>query len=423
VYAPALESGIINWASVYDDVPVSFSEVTSSADATNKFTAWPKNANGVYRGLTNVNYAIEHSVNTVTVRVLEALGLDNSFSFLKDTLGFNGLIESKTLNDGTVITDIDYAALALGQFNYGLSLREVTAAYSIFPNRGIYNGYRSYYKITDSANNVILENKYNGNVALSEENAIIMTKMLQNVIQNGTAKGITLKKEINCAGKTGTTQNTCDRWFVGFTPYLIGGVWYGYEYPKTLDSASSSVCIEIWNEIMTKLHKKYILNGNAEKFNESDKIDIFEYCADSGRLATDACKKDPRGNRIESGYFVKGTEPSEKCDRHVLVEYDKLWGGVADHECPFTDTEHVGFIRVNRSFPMQIYVSDAQYVWRDISNETMPETDPRLPFFSNLLKENEYSGISYGAQQYNRYCRAHFDYEKWKKKPMGDTDE
>ena len=211
VYAPALDAGIITWSSVYDDVPINFGNASEPK-------AWPKNANGVYRGLTNINYAIEHSVNTVTVRVLEDLGLERSFDFLYNKLGMKSLIDERVLDDGRVISDIDYAALALGQFNYGVSVREISAAYSIFASGGIYNGSRSYYKVTDSLGNVILENKYHGEAVISEESAAIMHEMLKNVVESGTASALTLKKSVECAGKTGTTQKNFDRWYIGYTP-------------------------------------------------------------------------------------------------------------------------------------------------------------------------------------------------------------
>lgn len=409
VYAPALEEEIITWASVYDDVPVKFNHGSGSSN----YVAWPKNANGVYGGLTNVNYAIEHSINTVTVRVLEDLGLEKSFDFLYNKLNMTSLIEEKTLSNGSSITDKDYAALALGQFNYGVSLREVTAAYSIFANSGVYNKCRSYYKITDSYGNIILDNGYSGEAVISEENASIMTKMLQNVVKSGTAKEITLDEKLECAGKTGTTQSNYDRWFVGYTPYFIGGVWYGYEYPKTLEGKSSGVCIDIWDDVMTVLHRKYTATAELRTFESSDKIITEEYCRDSGKIATEACKKDPRGNRIESGYFVEGSAPKEKCDCHVLVKYDTAEGGVASYDCERENIEYVGLIAVERSFPIQVYVTDAQYTYRKIKKSVMPETNPNLPFFNNALKKNEFSGISKGGTQYNRYCRAHFDYLKW----------
>lgn len=407
VYAPALEAGIATWSSVYDDVPVNFGNGITPV-------AWPKNANGVYRGLTNVNYALAHSVNTVTVRILEELGLQTSFDFLYSDLRMQSLIECKQLDNGRIITDVDYAALALGQFNYGVSVREITAAYSIFANKGVYSTSRSYYRVSDEIGNILLENRYHGDAVLSEENAVIMTHMLNNVVESGTAKGITLKKKVDCAGKTGTTQNNYDRWYIGYTPYYVGGVWYGYEYPKTLSGGTGNICIEIWDEVMTMLHQKYIASGNIKKFNDSDLVQSFEYCKDSGQLMSDACRKDPRGDRSENGYFVVGTEPTEICTRHSLVAYDTVEGGVATEDCQSTDIEYVALIKVERSFPMQIYVSDAQYVKRDLPSDIMPETSPSLPYFNNMLGEQEYCGISYGDQQYNRYCRAHFDYWKWR---------
>ena len=409
VYAPALESKKITWATVYDDTPVNFSGVQEPTQAN----AWPKNVTREYRGLTNINYAIEQSVNTVSVKVLTDIGLDTSFDFLKNKLHINSLIESKTLDNGITITDKDYAALGLGQFNYGVSLLEMTAAYSIFVNKGIYSKPRSFYKVTDVNGNIILENEYQGEAVISEDNAIIMTKMLQNVLKNGTAKSITLQQKVECAGKTGTTQDNCDRWYIGYTPYYVGGVWYGYEYPKPLSASTNKVCIEAWDKIMTKLHQKYIKNDNTKEFDSSENIITAEYCKDSGQIPCEACEKDARGERTEIGYFVKGTEPRQKCKTHVLVRYDQSEECIASNECDNDDIVLVGMIKVERSFPTQIYITDAQYVWRNIGKKILPETSVGLPFFNNLLAENEYSGISNVEKQFNSYCRKHFNYYLW----------
>ena len=238
--------------------------------------------------------------------------------------------------------------------------------------------------------------------------------MLQNVVTNGTAKSITLKNDIDCAGKTGTTQNNYDRWYIGYTPYYVAGVWYGYEYPKTLSASTNKICIETWDKIMTKLHQKYISKGTQKGFSESENIVQAEYCTDSGMLMSEACKKDPRGNRAEIGYFVKGTEPTKKCTTHVLVRYDEKEQCIASNDCKNEDVVLVGLIKVNRSFPTQIYITDAEYVWRDIGNKTLPETADGLPFFNNLLSNNQYAGISDSKKQFNSYCRKHFNYQKWK---------
>lgn len=421
VYAPAMESGLITWATVYDDVPVNFGNYNLDADngTVVQPVAWPKNSNGVYRGLTNVNYALAHSINTVTVRVLQDLGLETSFDFLYNRLHMTSLIESGRTADGTYITDKDWASLALGQMNYGVTVREITAAYSIFANAGVYNMSRSYDKVTDYAGSIILEKPYCGEVVLQEETAAVMTMMLENVIQSGTASSMTLQNTVDCAGKTGTTQNNYDRWFIGYTPYFIGGVWYGYEYPKAL--SGGNVCVNVWEDVMKIIHDKKISEQTKIKTfrqsEDSEKLVEAEYCMDSGLLATGACLRDPRGNRLEKGWFVAGTEPTEYCSCHVPVSYDSLEGGVDLYSaCPIGNTEYVGLIHVERSFPMQVYITDAQYVWRAIEDDILPETAPGLPFFSNLLKEGEFCGVSVAEVQYNRLCRTHFDYVAWKEK-------
>lgn len=418
VYAPAMEKGMITWSTVYDDVPVNFGKYNLDPNKGELIepVAWPKNSSGTYRGLTNINYALEHSVNTVTVRVLEDLGTEASFRFLYDRLHMESLIEEAYTPSGVYLTDKDLAALALGQMNYGVTVKEITAAYSIFANQGIYNHARSYYKVTDSAGSILLENSYCGEAVISEETATLLTMMLENVVERGTANQIQLTDTVDCAGKTGTTQNNYDRWFIGYTPYYIGGVWYGYEYPRTI--SGSNVCIDVWEDVMREIHKKKgITKSSAKHFSESDGVIEAEYCVDSGKLATNACLNDPRGNRTEKGYFAKGTEPSEFCTCHVPVFYDTVSGGVVpDGQCPTENTKTVGLIQAKRSFPIQIYVSDAQYVWVPLPSDILPETSPSLPFFNNLLKEGEFYGISRTEVQYNRLCRTHFNYFEWKEK-------
>lgn len=417
VYAPALDKDIITWSSVYDDVPVNFGKYNTDINkgAIVEPKAWPKNSSGTYRGLTNINYAVEHSINTVVVKALYDLGLDSSFDVLKNKLHMESLIELEQLDDGSVITDKDYAALALGQFNYGVTVREITAAYSPLANSGIYNEPRSYLSVADSNGNEILNKDYKGEIVFSEDTAALMTMMLQNVIKKGTATAITLDESVDCAGKTGTTQNNYDRWFIGYTPDYICGTWYGYEYPKAI-TVSSNPCIKFWDEVMSELYAECKNGGDNLKFSNTHGIVEAEYCMDSGKLMSEACKKDPRGDRSEIGYFKKGTEPTTLCNCHVSVAYDFVHGGVASEDCSSENVEYVGLINVTRVFPIQIYVTDAQYVWRDISKDTLPSTSVELPFFANLLGEGEYSGISKVSEQYNRYCRADFNYHNWQKR-------
>ena len=407
VYGPALEMGLINYATVYDDTPVKFRENNSP---------WPHNLPDVYNGLTNINSAVERSVNTVAIKVLEDLSPQVSFDFCRNKLGMESLLELVELSNGGTLTDIDLAPLALGQLTYGCTVREITAAYTAFANKGIFNYAKSYIKVTNAEGDVILSNEEPGNIVFSEENAVVMTKMLSNVVSNGTAKAITLRKTVDCAGKTGTTNNDYDRWYIGYTPYYIGGVWYGYEYPKTLSNLKSNPCVSIWDTVMTKLHQPMVddaSNGGEElkRFDESGNVITATYCKDSGLLMTDACRADPRGNRAETGYFAVGTQPNSYCTTHVMVEYCTETGAVASGCCPSDGIKLVGLIAVdNRSFPKQMTITDAQYVYRFLPENVEPGGWWGDPYFINAIPSGTFVGSSNAETQYNQFCWKHFDF-------------
>lgn len=417
VYAPALESGIITYATVYDDVPLEFYKSGSG------YRLWPQNANMVYNGLTTVNCALKNSLNTVSLKVLYQVGIGRSFDFVKNKLGMTSLIESE-LTDAGYISDKAPAAMGLGQMNYGVTLRELTAAYSMLANKGSTSKSRSYLYVYDSKGRELLNNTEEHEYAISPANACIMTKMLQNVITTGTARAITLDSSVEVAGKTGTTQNDCDKWFVAYTPYCLGGIWYGYEYPRPISKRQKNAYLEIWNDIMTELHKSYFIpNYGVKHFKTEPDVIKATYCKDSGKLMTSACYLDPRLNRAEIGYFVKGTEPKGFCTCHEIVEYDSDGGGVACEDCEYEGLVKVGLINVKRSFPMQIYVSDAQYVCRHLPSDTPICVDGGA-YFSKMLGKNEYCGISNTQEQFNRGCPIHFNYaEEILKKKIEENEE
>ncbi len=386
VYAPALEKGIINWASVYDDVPVDFGK--------NGTTAWPRNATGAYRGLTNVAYAVAHSTNTVAVRILQELGLKESYSFAKDRFHLSGMVSRSGAND------CDLAALALGQLNYGVTLRELTTAYTVFADGGSYHPWRSYYRVLDARGNILLSCPDRSETVLSEGNAAVMTKLLQGVVRDGTSSSVTLGRLVECAGKTGTTNADGDRWFVGYTPDLICGVWCGYEYPEPL--TGRNLCTKIWNDVMWELEEG---REGRKSFLVPSSVIQVSFCRDSGRLEDDACLADPRGTRRETGWFVRGTEPSLHCDRHVLCEYDRESGGISHGNCPHEVCEKIGLVRVERSFPMQVIVADAQYAFVGDPLSVPPNPDTTQAYFEGENKE--YHGASAKKTPFNASCTFH----------------
>ena len=324
--------------------------------------------------------------------MLEDLGLQRSFAYARDKFHLN-LTSTATAND------CDWAALGLGQLNYGVTLRDLTTAYTALADGGVYHSYRSYYRVTDSEGNILLSRADEAERILSPETAAIMTKLLEGVIEYGTSSAVTLQNLCACAGKTGTTQNDHDRWFVGYTPSLVCGVWCGYEYPEALEGRN--LCTNIWNNIMRSVVKE---KGEKRDFDIPDTVIKASYCRDSGKLLSSACQKDPRGKRIESGWFTASTLPHTFCERHVLCEVCAS-GGICHENCPMDEREEVGLIAVERHFPKQVIVGDAEYVWRGNAKEIAPNPNPREAYFAKDL--SDYCGISGSKEQYNRSCAAH----------------
>ena len=413
VYAPALEEGIITYGSVYDDTPLWF----------NGNDPYPHNLPDVYKGLTTINSAVERSVNTVAMKVLEELTIDVSYGYLKNKLGFDYLIDYAEDREGRGYTDKGLAALSLGQLNYGVTVRDIAAAYTVFPNGGIYHKSNSYLYVYDSEGNLLLSGDDAGEIVFSEQTSYIMTKMLQNVMNHGTGTSVTLRKTVDVAGKTGTAGNDYDRWFVGYTPYYVGAVWYGYSYPKSLSNLSQNPSNKLFDLVMTRLHEDIIAEANEtgsalRSFDDNRPSDIVEvtYCKDSGKLMTDACRLDPRGSRADTGYFTVSTMPTEYCDTHVIVDYDKTTNAFAHEYTLPENIKKVALIRENtRSFPVQIYVEDAQYVYRDLPASVRPCGWWGEPYFIHTIPDGTYVGTTNlkGGRQFNSFSYENYDFSRF----------
>lgn len=414
VYAPALEYGVINYGTVVDDSPATFGDVVYDENGNKTYTrpdGYPQNYNNKFRGLTTIEYAVTNSLNTVAYKVLDMLTLDKSFDFVKNKLHMDSYLDNYETTSGAILSDKDYSALALGGMNYGVTLLEITAAYQIFPNSGVYITPHTILEIRDKRGNVIVSNDIESEVVISDQTATIMTKLLQNVVTSGTASSITLKNRVNAAGKTGTTTDDRDRWFVGYTPYYVAGVWFGYSMPQSLSafSASKAPSVVIWDDVMNQV-QDLVEQRNQEwgealkTFVDAPGVISCTYCIDSGKVYGESCKADPRGSRVATGYFTLATMPTEECDVHVMVDYDP-GNGVANSGCPGTVKYSLLNIK-GRNFPVQVYITDAQYAWRQLPEGVSMNTDPGNSFFANALEPGVYAGIS-GGTQFNRGCASH----------------
>ncbi len=284
VYAPAMDAGLILPDSLYEDAPVMINTVVHNKGTPGEWTQkvpYPHNYPDYYRDYpVSITEAVTNSLNTIAMKVLQKLSIDTSFGFMQNTLHIDSLIENRVLNNGTVITDKGLAALALGQLNYGMTVMEVAAAYSIFPNNGLYESPNLYLYVEDSSGNRVLENTHYTEVAIKESTAKNMTAVMTQVMERGTGMSVTLRNTVDVAGKTGTTNADFDRYFVGYTPYCVGAVWTGYDINSSLSAYYFNPSAKIWDEIMTKVHEKYITeaaNGGKplKEFDLEDVDDLY----------------------------------------------------------------------------------------------------------------------------------------------------
>ena len=164
---------------------------------------------------------------------------------------------------------------------------------------------------------------------------------------------------------------------------------------------------------MTEIHSEMISGGNVRSFSVPENVITASFCKDSGKLMTGECLADPRGERLEVGWFVDGTQPKSFCECHVFVNYDTVGKGVAFNKCRPENITVVGLLNVMRSFPCEVIISDAQYVWREMDPNLAPDSRDPHPFFWRMLGENEYCGISDTERQYNSACSDHCKFYPW----------
>ncbi len=406
VYAPALEKDLITWASVYDDVPVNITK------EGNSYSLWPKNNPRVYAGLTTVHTALCKSTNTVAVRILQELGVQTSFRYAK-SLGISTLIEHEQAENGKILTDIALAPMALGAVTKGVSVREMTGAYGAFAAEGVFYKPISYTEVYDKDGQLLLSNPTSGEKIFSEDTADLMTRLLQNVVKYGTASDLTLQKSVPVAGKTGTSNANTDRWFIGYTPDLLCGVWYGHKDARDIGTHKKNPAVLIFDGLMTKIYAQNaaqtVTLDKNHTFAQSENVISCLYCKDSGARPASACSHDPRGHRIALGYFKKGTEPKSACETHILVDYDAKTRAVASERCPNENIIRVALIQnYNRSFPCQINITDAQYIYRHLSYGASPSPNENEAFFQNFYQsDGRFIGISGNKHAYNCHCAEH----------------
>ena len=271
VYGPAFEKSLnddsidIYWSTLIDDRPLK--EVNGKM--------WPTNEGGGYSGAkTTIQKGIANSLNTISARTLDMIGVDYAYDYITNRFHISSLSAA----------DCDYAPLATGSLTEGVSVLEMTAAYAAFGNGGAYYQPYCYYKIEDSQGNVLIETDAASTKeqALTESTGWLMNKILQTVMTSGTGRSYKISG-VECFGKTGTTTDSKDRWFVGGTPEYVAAVWYGYDMPKEIVyRLSSNPAGTIWETVMNEIYD--VKGKDVTEFPEYDGIVQKSYDSSNGLL-------------------------------------------------------------------------------------------------------------------------------------------
>lgn len=227
VYTPSLERGYTPNSTVVDE-PIKDG---------------PKNFSGGYAGSISLRYAVSKSINTIAWKLFEDLTPAVGLSYLTN-MNFSNIVES------------DYhTAAALGGLTNGVSTVEMASAYETIENQGIYRNPTCITKITDTKGEIIYQNAGEEKEVYKKNAALMMTDILTSVMKEGTGRALQLKG-MNSAGKTGTTNDSKDGWFCGFTPYYTTSIWVGCDMPKSVEGLTgASYPGKIWHEYMTAIHE------------------------------------------------------------------------------------------------------------------------------------------------------------------------
>jgi penicillin-binding protein 1A len=278
VYTAAIDSGYTP-VTVLMDTPVSF------PGGAGQPVYAPLNYDRTFQGPITLRHALEQSRNVPAVRVMDQLGPKQVIAYAR-RLGIQSPLPP-------------YLAVALGAAE--ASLLEMTSAYSVYPNQGVRMKPYSVLKVSDREGNLLEENRPEPVDAIRADTAYVMTNLLRGVVQRGTAaKVAALNWPIG--GKTGTTDDYTDAWFIGFDPDVTIGVWVGYDQKRTMGPAGTGAesALPIWIEIM----KAWIgTRSDQPKFEAPGNIVFVSVDKSSGNPALDGSP----GAITES--FIAGTQP------------------------------------------------------------------------------------------------------------------
>lgn len=288
-YLNAFERDLITWSTTFVDEPLTLTENGETFE-------WPVNYTNSYtHEPMTVQYAVQQSLNTVPAQIVNILTPQVCYDTLKNKFQISTLQEA----DATSLS-----AMALGGMTTGMTPEELVGCYQIFVTGGMYVKPYTYTHVTDMEGNVILEKDTTQVRVISEETATVLNRLLQTVVSRGTGAQANIQNQtgIVTAGKTGSSTgvkyvngvqvdiDNPDLWFIGFTPYYIGGVWMGYDIQEEIYYSTYPTPI-LWKNLMLPIHEGL----EAADFTYSENVQALQYCTESGDLATENCPSTATG--------------------------------------------------------------------------------------------------------------------------------
>jgi penicillin-binding protein 1A len=289
IYAAAMDNGYTPTEMILD-TPVSFR-------AGNGLEWAPQNYDHKFRGPVTLRQALAQSLNVPAAKLLQKLGTPVVSSYAR-RLG----IRSRMVAD---------LSLSLGTSE--VNLLELTSAYGVFANQGVRTAPVYVLKVEDKNGKVLEQARVTAEEALSPETALTMTSMLVSVMENGTAAASrALGLAVPAAGKTGTTDDYTDAWFIGYTPDLAAGVWVGFDRKRKIgpNMTGAAAALPIWVDMVAAATKGKPVSG----FPVPSGVVSRTICAQTGLLANPGCPE------IEVELFREGSEPTGACNVHLGSE-------------------------------------------------------------------------------------------------------
>ncbi len=315
-YGPAFEKGVLSPGAGLDDNQLTMGNWT------------PGNYYGYFRGFVTARQAIANSMNIPAVRANLAVNdQDYAWNFAYNC-GLTSLAEA----------DKNPASLALGGVTYGFSALQMANAYGTIANNGYHIEPKLYTRVEDRNGNIVLDNTaVDAKSVMKDSTAYMLTDCLKSVVTDptfGTATGYVSIKNgtIAVTGKTGNTNDDYDRWFCGFTPYYTIACWEGYDTSKVIGRAYPYDPIRLFNTVMNAI----CADKPAAGFTQPSSVVTTEICRDSGLIATDACRADPRGSRVITDMVAVDTIPKDKCNVHQFANICTVTGKLAGSRCAAT---------------------------------------------------------------------------------------